>query len=86
MTQAEIQNILSKTLQEDAPSAPTLQSSVSEITSMCVCQSAAGGTDAFIQMQFLFEGEQSRSEEKSYFWKGEVSDALIDICHVKIPS
>lgn len=52
MAQVEIQNILSKTSQEEAPPAPTLRSSVSEITSVCMCRSAAGGTDAFIQMQF----------------------------------
>lgn len=47
-----------------------------------MCQSPAGGTYAFIEMQFLFEGEQSRSESKPYFGE-EVSDALIYICNVK---
>lgn len=53
------QSIPSKTFHEDAPQ---LRHPVSEITSTCVHQSTAGGTYAFIQMQFLFEGEQSRSE------------------------
>lgn len=35
-------------------------------------------------MQFLFEGEQSRSESKPCFGEGKVSDSLIDICIVKL--
>lgn len=66
MAQVEIQNILSKTFQGNVPQP---RSPVSEITSVCMRQSIAGGIYAFIKMQFLFEGEQSRFESKSYFWK-----------------
>lgn len=84
VAQVEIQNILSETLQEDAPLAPSPQSSVSEITS------CARARVLQVVLMLLFKCSFSLKENKVDLNKspifGKVSDALIDICNVKMLS
>ena len=81
VAQVEIRNILSETLQEDAPLAPSPQSSVSEITS------CARARVLQVVLMLLFKCSFSLKENKVDLNKspifGKVSDALIDICNVK---